>query len=131
MQEKTKKLKEAQGSNGGATSEGAGVSIVSFVTESNEKAEKLASHLLNKKLIADVEIISGGYERFYLKQNEEVIDDSLVKMKFVTTDYKVPQLMKYIEENNPNEQSTQVPLLATQLTGGSKEYLEWVKSQFK
>merc|ERR1711935_103750 len=81
--------------------------------------------------IADAEIISGGYERFYLKENEEIIDDSLVKMKIVTADYKVPQLMKFIEENNPNEQQKQIPLLAAQMTGGSKDYIKWVKDAFK
>lgn len=39
--------------------------------------------------------------------------------------------MKYIEVNNPNEQSKVVPLLAAQMTGGSKEYIQWVKNAFK
>jgi len=40
-----------------------------------------------------------------VKDNQEIADDSLVKMKIVTTDYKVPQLMEYIKNNNPNEDS--------------------------
>lgn len=123
-------MKKAQGANGGATSEGSGISIVSFITENQEKAEDLASRLLKSGLIADVEIISGGYERFYLKDNKELIDDSLVKMKIITADYKVPQLMTYIKENNPNEHTKQVQLLATQMTGGNKDYIHWVKSHF-
>ena len=66
-----------------------------------------------------------------MKDKDEVIDDSLVKMKFVTADYKVPLLLKFVEENNPNDAKQEVPLLATQLSGGSKDYIEWVKKQFK
>lgn len=59
--------------------------------------------MLKAKLIADAEIIASGYERYYIKDKEEAIDDSVVKMNLVTPDYKVSQVMKFVEFNNPNE----------------------------
>jgi uncharacterized protein involved in tolerance to divalent cations len=112
-----------------ATSEGVGLSIVSFVTETTEHAEKLAHQLLDKNLVADCHIIGGSYVRMYMKGKKELIDDKLVKVKFVTADYFVPQVMKLITESNPNE-SKELPLLVSQLTAGSQEYISWVKAQF-
>jgi hypothetical protein len=65
-----------------------------------------------------------------MKDKKEIIDDNLVKMKFVTVDHLVPQLLDFVSKNNPNADTDQVPLMATQLTGGSRDYMKWVKQQF-
>lgn len=97
-----------------AKSEGTGISIINFVAETTQKAERLSDYLLKAKLIADAELVSGGYERYYMKDKKEVVDDGLVKIRFVTADYMVPQVMKYIEEHNPNDkQGKNLPILAS------------------
>lgn len=130
LEDQKKKLKAAQKASGEATSEGSGISVVQFIVDDASKAERLSDQLLQKKLIADVEIVTGGYQRFFMRNKEEIIDDNLVKMKFVTTDFLVPKVMEFVTKNNPNSDTTQVPLVATQLTGSSPDYLQWVKKQF-
>lgn len=122
-------MKKVKAANGGAS--GTGISEVSFIAESQEKAESLAKKLLQSGLIADVDIISGGYERFTVANKKEVIDDSLIKMKAITADSKVQQVIAFIQENNPNEHTQQVQILASQMTGGNKDYIDWVNNHLK
>lgn len=51
--------------------------------------------------------------------------DAQVKAKFITTDDKVQQLVRFIEKNNPNDKNSEIPsdLIATQLNSGSTEYI--------
>lgn len=57
--------------------------------------------------------------------------DGQVKAKFITTDEKVSDLVRFIENNNPNDKNTEIPsdLMATNLNSGSTEYVQWVKDQ--
>ena len=49
-----------------------------------------------------------------MKGSKQVVDDSLVKVKFVTADYMVPKVLKFIETHNPNDKNkSELPLLAT------------------
>ena len=57
--------------------------------------------------------------------------DGQVKAKFITTDDKVSSLIRFIENNNPNDKNSEVApdIIATQLNSGSTEYVQWVKDQ--
>ena len=59
------------------------------------------------------------------------MDDNMVKCKFTTADSKVPRLIRFIKENNPNEkQGDMAPdILSSKLSTGSDEYIKWVKAQ--
>jgi uncharacterized protein involved in tolerance to divalent cations len=107
------------------------VSVVQFTVENKEKAEALTSKLLSQYLIADSQIINNNYERSFMKYKKMVQMDGQVKAKFITTDDKVPDLVRFIENNNPNDKNTEIPsdLMATNLNSGSTEYVQWVKDQ--
>jgi len=64
-----------------------------------------------------------------MKFNKQQLDDNLVKVKMFTASYRVPELAKYVKEHNPNENNAEaaIDLVATELTAGSEEYMEWVK----
>lgn len=66
-----------------------------------------------------------------MKYKKMVQMDAQVKAKFITTDDKVQQLVRFIEKNNPNDKNSEIPsdLIATQLNSGSTEYIQWVKDQ--
>jgi uncharacterized protein involved in tolerance to divalent cations len=91
----------------------------------------LIDKLFLEHLIADAEVIDNSYERLYMKYRKEVLEDNLVKLKFVTTDAKVPRLMRYIAKENPNERNPDMApdILTTKMSSGSNEYIKWVKSQ--
>ena len=47
-----------------------------------------------------------------------------------TADYRVPALMKFVIDNNPNDKKELPPaLLVVQLTEGPREYVRWVEKQ--
>jgi uncharacterized protein involved in tolerance to divalent cations len=138
--------KKTDGSNtdttkGGSSSEeedddtstvaGTGISMVQFTAERKDDAEKLIDKLFLEHLIADAEVIDNSYERIRMKYRKEILEDNLVKLKFVTTDAKVPRLMRYVSKENPNDRNPDMApdLIATKLTSGSEEYIKWVKSQ--
>jgi len=81
---------------------------VQFTIESKDKAENLASKLLSNYLIADSQIINNNYERSFMKYKKMVQMDGQVKAKFITTDEKVPELVRFIESNNPNDKNSEI-----------------------
>jgi len=62
----------------------------------------------------------------YKKMNNE---DSQVKLRLVTVDEKVPSLIRFILQNNPNEHHGEPApdIVATQLSNSSKEYIDWIR----
>lgn len=79
---------------------GTGVSTVSFTLTKQDDAERLVEKLFKTSLIADAQILSNSYERFYMKYKREASDDKLVKVKLITADNKVASLIQYVKENN-------------------------------
>ena len=50
----------------------------------------------------------------------------------VTTNAKVPALVKYLKKHNPNDNEyLPTDLVGTVLNSGSEEYFEWVRQQVK
>jgi len=76
--------------------------------ENKEKAEKLTSDLLSNYLIADSQIINNNYERTVMKYKKMVQMDGQVKAKFITTDEKVADLVRFIESHNPNDKNSEI-----------------------
>ena len=97
--------KEEEKEESSSSSSGTGISMVQFTAERKDDAEKLIEKLFLEHLIADAEVIDNNYERIFMKYRKEVLEDNLVKLKFVTTDAKVPRLMRYIKKENPNERN--------------------------
>lgn len=92
-----------------STSKGpTGVSVVQMTVESKDKAESLISKLLSNFLIADSQIINNNYERSFMKYKKMVQLDGQVKTKFITTDDKVSALVRFVEDNNPNDKNTEI-----------------------
>jgi len=111
-------------------SQGNGISYVTFTTENQEKAERLVTKLYEKNLIGDSQIIAASYEKLYMDGKKQMVDDHLVRLKMVTADYRVPSLIKYVTDNNPNDKRDMPPaLIAVQATDGSEEYAKWIKKQ--
>jgi len=50
-----------------------------------------------------------------MKYKREMLDDNLVKIKMFTADYRVPELLAFVKENNPNDKNKDMPpdLMAT------------------
>mmetsp|Transcript_11578 Transcript_11578/g.17507 ORF Transcript_11578/g.17507 Transcript_11578/m.17507 type:complete len:90 (+) Transcript_11578:2069-2338(+) len=64
----------------------------------------------------------------YKKMNNE---PNQVKLRLVTPDEKVPALIRFLVQNNPNEYNKDIApdIVASQLNSGSKEYTQWIKDQ--
>jgi len=59
-------------------------------------------------LIADSQIINNNYERTVMKYKKMVQMDGQVKAKFITTDEKVADLVRFIESHNPNDKNSEI-----------------------
>ena len=48
-----------------------------------------------------------------------------------TADHRVNELQSYIKKHNPNKLNKDMAtdIMATQLTSGSQEYIDWIKKQ--
>lgn len=68
-----------------------------------------------------------------MKYKKMVTEDNQIKLQLVTTDNRVPHLIRFIKSNNPNDHNKDIEadIVATSLNSGSKEYLKWVADQVK
>lgn len=62
----------------------------------------------------------------YKKETEE---NDVVKVRVITSDDRVPGLIRFVQKNSNSEESQEMSddIIATRLVGGSKEYINWVK----
>ena len=85
--------------------------------------------LFEDSLIADAHI-QNQQERFYMKYRKEATQDNLAKVRLVTMDERLPQLMHAIQKLHPVKgRDMGNDVIATALTSGSTEYIAWVKEQ--
>ena len=112
---------------------GSGVSVVSFAVPTSEDADILVSKLFRQQLIADVQIMTSNTRRLYMRYKKMMETDNIVKLKLVTSDGRVPALIRFLIQNNPTSSKDEVvpEIIAQQMNSGSKEYTEWVKNQTK
>ncbi len=64
-----------------------------------------------------------------MNYKKERSQDNIVKLHLVTADSKLPALISFLKKENPNSENVGVPddIIATQMNGGSQEYVTWVK----
>ena len=69
----------------------------------------------------------------YMRYKKLQETDNIVKMRLVTSDSRVPALIRYLILNNPNGSDTEVvpSIVSQQMNSGSPEYVSWVKNQTK
>ena len=129
----TKAGNSTNSTNSTAIAKGSGVSVVSFSVPTSEDADMLVSKLFKDQLIADVQIISGNTRRMFMRYKKMVETDNLVKLRLVTADVRVPALIRYLIQNNPNGSGDEVvpSIVSQQMNSGSIEYTSWVKNQTK
>jgi uncharacterized protein involved in tolerance to divalent cations len=112
-----------------AAATGNGVSVVQFtVVNGRERAEDLVKKLFAKILIADA-TITAHQERFFMRNKKrEMVEDGLYKVRVVTTDERMDELVREIDnlvEKKYDDISADIT--ATHLTSGSPDYINWVK----
>ena len=57
---------------GSPDSKGNGISVVSFTTENQEKAEILVDKLFKSHLIAEAQIVAASYEKIYMDGKKQI-----------------------------------------------------------
>ncbi len=91
-------------------------------TCSEKEADSLAEKLLQERLVACVNILSGLISKYWWKGNLESDKEYLLIMK--TKPELVEQLVKRIKELH----SYEVPeIIVLNIEGGNTEYLKWIK----
>lgn len=116
-----------------SAAKGSGVSVVTFSVPTSEDADMLVSKLFKDQLIADVQISTSNTRRMFMRYKKMVETDKLVKLRLVTADGRVPALIRYLIQNNPNGSGDEVvpSIVAQKMNSGSPEYTSWVKNQTK
>jgi periplasmic divalent cation tolerance protein len=99
--------------------------MVVFITASTfDQAEKIGKVLLEKKLVACVNIIKNIKSFFWWKGEISDEDEVLLMAKSENDNFKK------IEEETKKLHSYSVPeIIALPLISGSKEYLDWIESE--
>lgn len=115
----------------GAAKTMTGVSSVQLTIENKDYAEELLHKLFKEHLVADATINANRVERLYMKYKKERSQDNVVKLHLVTADDRLPDLIRFLNKENPNSENVGVPddIISTQMNGGSQEYITWVKEQ--
>ena len=69
----------------------------------------------------------------YMRYKKLQETDNIVKMRLITSDGRVPALIRYLILNNPNISENEVvpSIISQQMNSGSPEYVSWVKNQTK
>ncbi|XP_022132074.1 protein CutA, chloroplastic [Momordica charantia] len=102
-------------------------SIVVYVTVPNREAgKKLAESIVKEKLAACVNIVPGIESVYQWKGEIQTDPEELLIIK--TRQSLLGSLTDHVKANHPYE----VPeVIALRITGGSLEYLDWIKSSTK
>ena len=98
------------------------MALVVIVTVPGDKAQTLAKVLVESKVCACANIISGVKSLFWWQGKIDSADESILLLK--TKNNLFGKLKKLIKENHPYE----VPeIIAFKIAKGNKEYLAWIK----
>ncbi len=99
--------------------------VIVLVTCPDEKtAEGLSDAILNRRLAACVNTVSGMTSKYWWKGKLEKNREHLMIIK--TVESRLEELEKTVKENHPYE----VPeFIALPVTSGSKDYLGWLKKE--
>lgn len=108
-----------------------GISVVNFAVPTTEEADILVAKMFKQQLIADAQISSSNTHRVFMRYKKMIEADNIVKMRLITTDARIPAVIRFLIQNNPNSSDNEVipSIVAEQFNSGSKEYISWVKNQ--
>jgi len=95
-------------------------------TEKKEDAEKIAKVLIERRLAGCIQIVGPIVSTYWWKNNVEKAEEWLCFIKSKKTLYD--ELEKAIKEIHPYETPE---IIAIPTVCGSKDYLEWLKSELK
>ena len=98
--------------------------IIVFVTAKNSReANKIANKLIMGKLVACANVIKGIHSIFRWKGKVDKVNETLLILKSKKS--CLPKIIKMVKKYH----SYDVPeIIALPITGGSKDYLNWIKS---
>jgi len=98
--------------------------IIIFVTTKNSReANKIAIKLVKDKLIACANVIRGIQSTFRWQGKIDKANETLLILKSKKS--CLPKIIKMVKQNH----SYDVPeIIALPITGGSMDYLNWIKS---
>jgi periplasmic divalent cation tolerance protein len=97
--------------------------IVMVTTPNKQEAQKIAKHLLEKRLIACANIIGPVTSLFHWSGKIEHAEEHLILMK------THQNLFEKLSETVKAIHSYEIPeILALPITNGSKTYLDWLSS---
>ncbi len=100
------------------------MAIAVLVTIPNENAEKLAKTLLQERVCACVNIVSGVKSFFWWEGKIDEAQESLLVIK--TKDALFGKLQTLVKENHPYS----VPeIISFKIDGINQEYLSWVNKE--
>lgn len=100
--------------------------VVLCTTSSETESRKLASLILEQKLAACVNVVSGIHSLFFWEGRLEEESESLMVIKTSETQY--PKLEKILSEAH----SYDLPeIIALPITQGSQAYLDWIEKSTK
>lgn len=108
-----------------------GVSRFQLTSDTKGGAEDLVGHLFTQTLVADVEVSKNFVSRtLSLDGTTTPRNDGVVVVTGVTSDDRVAELIEEVASHDPNgKKKPAFDLVILPLTGGSTEYLAWVKQQ--
>ena len=86
-----------------------GASLVYVTIDNEEHARRFVKRLFSKGLIAQAELANGGFERSYLMFGTIHTDQQKVYLQLTTTDERVPELIDFVNNNNPSEYDYPMP----------------------
>jgi periplasmic divalent cation tolerance protein len=109
-----------------ASSTGASLSLLFTTAPTKELARKIALHLVEKRLVACVNIIP-GVESVYIWENKVQSDDEVI-LKMKTTANNVAEVAKEIKSLHTYQT---FELISIPIADGSKDYLEWIHRSVK
>lgn len=97
---------------------------IAYITTPLSEAEKIATHLLEKRLCACVNIIDKVQSLYWWEGKIEKTEEVLLMVK--TLKDKAEALVEEVKKIHPYE----VPeVIFTKVKGGNPDYLNWVKGE--
>ena len=97
--------------------------LIMVTTSSREEAEKIATTLLERKLIACANILGPVSSRFWWQGKIDLAEEYMIFMKTKR------ELFDQVADNVKQLHSYEVPeIIALPIVEGAKPYLEWINS---